>query len=113
MSADGKGWAGIPVFVHIRRMVSPRFLHSTVCEKGRGGSVTGERMQVVGLGARLSASNVVKCQTSELDQRMDRRQICNKTRIVHFGTQAGRCSLDKSLNLAVCLKIFRHQVGGN
>lgn len=103
----------MPVFVHIHRMVSPRPLHSTVCEKGRGGSVAGERVQVVGLGASLSASNVVKCQRSELDQRMDRRQICNKIRIVHFGTWAGRCSLDKSLNLAVCLKIFCHQVGRN
>lgn len=64
------------------------------------------RIQVVGLGALLSASNFVKCQRSELDQRMDRRQICNKLTIVHFGTWAGRCSLDKSLNFAACLKSF-------
>lgn len=71
------------------------------------------RIQVVGWGAPLSASNVLKCQRSELDQRMDGRQICNKLRIVHFGTWAGRCSLDKSLNFTACLKTFCHPVGGN
>jgi hypothetical protein len=70
-------------------------------------------MQTVELGAPLSASNVVMYQRTELDQRRGRRQICNKLRIVHSGTWAGRCSLDMSLNLAVCLKIFCRQIGGN
>lgn len=45
----GKDWADMAVFVHIHRIkVSPRSLHSTVCEEGRKGSVAGESMQVLG-----------------------------------------------------------------
>lgn len=86
MYVSGKDWAGMAVSVHIHRMVPPRFPHSPACEKGRRRSVAGESMQVGGLGAPLSASNDVRCQRSELDQRLGRRQICNKLRIVHSGT---------------------------
>lgn len=108
MYADGEG--GL-TWVYLSKFIAgclPAFCILWYVERAgeRMQRVADGSMQLVGLRAPLSASNFVESQRSKLDQSMDKRQICNKIRIVHFGMWAGQCSLSKSLNFALCLNIL-------